>query len=119
MIILLDMLLSLAALLHFANIQDNSWVDRLQNQQKNVCCFDNDGRRLTNPDWDTLGKVDSEYNGMSGYRVFEDGQWYEIPNWAVVTMKNQDGIARVWWTREYTDGKVIKKVRCFIPGALA
>lgn len=100
-----------------AYAQDNSWVDGLQNQQRNVCCFDNDGRRLDDPDWDTLGKVQTEYNGMSGYRVYEDKEWKEVPNWAVVTMKNQDGIARVWWDRNYGFSGITKKVRCFLPGA--
>lgn len=98
--------------------QDNSWVDLLQNQQKNVCCYDNDGRRLVDPEWDTLGKVDADYSGPSGYRVLDDGEWKEIPNWAVVIMKNKDGIARVWWDRSLEEGKTIKKVRCFLPGAL-
>lgn len=107
-----------AASYNAAKSQDNSWVDQLQNQQKNVCCYDNDGRRLTGPDWDTLGKVDADYNGMSGYRVFEDNKWYEVPNWAVVTMKNKDGIPRVWWRQDYEGGNIVKKVFCFLPGTL-
>lgn len=96
----------------------NPWVDGLRNQQNSICCTNNDGRRLDDPDWDTLGKAVEDYNGMSGYRVLEDGEWKDVPNWAVVTQRNHDGIARVWWDREYQGADVIKKIRCFLPGTL-
>lgn len=118
-VIMLVMALALAAYSYnTAKAQDRSWVDKLQNQQGNFCCYDNDGRRLDDPDWDTLGKVDAHSNGWSGYRVFEDGKWYDVPNWAVVTMRNQDGIARVWWHHENIGSDVVKKVMCFMPAAL-
>lgn len=63
MLLLVTFCMAVALAIYSAKGQDNSWVDQLQNQQKSVCCFDNDGRRLTNPDWDTLGKVDADYNG--------------------------------------------------------
>ncbi len=94
------------------------WVDQLHNGNDNVCCFDNDGRRLTDPDWDTLGSVSEERQGPSGYRVMEDGKTYAVPNWAVVKQRNQDGIARVWWDRDASGGNLVKTVRCFIPGSL-
>jgi hypothetical protein len=99
--------------------QQAPWVDQLKSTHGQLCCSNNDGRRLDDPDWDTLGKVQTDYNGTSGYRVYENSQWYDVPNWAVVIERNRDGIARVWWDREYNDqsGTIIKRVRCFIAGA--
>lgn len=95
-----------------------SWVDQLHNGNDNVCCFDNDGRRLTDPDWDTLGAVSADRLGPSGYRVHEDSKTYAVPNWAVVKQRNQDGLARVWFDRDASSGALVKTVRCFIPGSL-
>jgi hypothetical protein len=99
--------------------QPAPWVDQLQSKHGQLCCSNNDGRRLDDPDWDTLGKVQTDYTGTSGYRVWENSQWYDVPNWAVVTERNRDGIARVWWDKDYgPEGRVIsKRVRCFIAGA--
>lgn len=96
-------------------LKDNKWVDELVNENNNRCCQDNDGRRLTDPDWDTLGTVKEGRMGWSGYRVYQDNKWYEVPNWAVVNQKNKDGIARVWWDKTH-DGT--KNVMCFLPGTL-
>lgn len=118
-IIIVSLLIMIDAIVSFpAKSQDNRWVDELMNSNNNRCCYDNDGRRLTDPDWDTLGKVATEHSGPSGYRVYEDGKWHEVPNWAVVTQRNKDGIARVWWTRDYNEGNIIKTVICFLPGTL-
>lgn len=102
-----------------AQTNPNQWVDELKNQLGNVCCFDNDGRRLNGPDWDTLGKVSEDPNGTSGYRVYDEGQWRDVINMAVVTMKNRDGIARVWFAYQSDSRGTIKVVRCFLPGALS
>lgn len=93
------------------------WVDQLQSTEGKVCCFNYDGRRLDDPDWDTLGEVSEEF---SGYRVFEDQKFHEVPKSAVVLMKNQDGIARVWWN-VVTDRGILqgKTLRCFLPGGLS
>ncbi len=81
------------------------WVDQLVSKRGGVCCFDNDGRRLIDPDWD----VQTE-----GYIVrFPEG-WLPVPEEAIVRQTNQDGIARVWSV--VNDGK--REIRCFLPGAL-
>lgn len=90
-----------------ASAQDGSWVDGLHNQSGNVCCFDGDGRRLEDPEW-TAGDP---------YRVARDGKLVDVPPWALVTMKNRDGIARVWWNPIADDAG--NHVRCFLPGALS
>lgn len=88
-IILWGMVLAIDLLVCYPSWSQSSWVDKLRNANENVCCYDNDGRRLDDPDWDTLGKVGTERTEGSGYRVFEDNKWHEVPNWAVVTMRNQ------------------------------
>lgn len=111
-IILWGMILAIDLLISFpGHSQDNRWVDELMNANNNRCCYDNDGRRLIDPEWDTLGKVNKDW---SGYRVYEDAQWHNVPNWAVVTQKNKDGIPRVWWNKTY----VTKTLVCFLPGTL-
>lgn len=112
--IALILALALAFYSYKANAQ--SWVDRLQNKQGAICCTNNDGRRLDDPDWDTLGKVTDDHNGPSGFRVYEDGKWHDVPNWAIVMQSNIDGIPRVWWDRELIGSDIVKKVRCFIVG---
>jgi len=91
------------------------WVDALQNRHGNTCCQDNDGRRLIDPEWDTLGRYVDHPEGPSGYRVLDWGVWRDVPNSAVVTMPNQDGIPRVWFREDGVRGRV---VFCFLPGAL-
>jgi hypothetical protein len=113
------LVLALALAVYSYKAAAQGWVDQLQNAKGSVCCSNNDGRRLDDPDWDTLGKVDADYNGLSGYRVWEDGEWKGVPNWAVVHMRNQDGIARVWFERSYEPGgTTAKRVKCFLPGSL-
>lgn len=82
----------------------SGWVDQLQNQNKNVCCYDNDGRRLDDPEWRTS---DDSYEVL-----FTEG-WVRVPAEAIVTMTNRDGIARVW----SFPGANGRSVRCFLPGA--
>ncbi len=115
-IIMLAMSLLLAAYSYrTAKAQDGSWVDKLRNQSENVCCYDNDGRRLTDPEWDTHGIVQAEREGTSGYRVKDNGEWRDVANWAVVTMKNYDGIPRVWYSHS-AGGK--RMIHCFLRGNL-
>lgn len=108
-----------AVLIASAAAAQNNWVDQLRAESGYVCCTNNDGQRLGEPDWDTQGKVTET---TSGYRVFhgQTKQWYDVPPQAVVMMRNQDGIVRVWWGGETDDlGNVVTPtVRCFLPGAL-
>ncbi len=65
-----------------------------------------------------VGHVQDGPDGNSGYRVFEDGRWYDVSNRAVVKARNQDGIPRAWWSWEHkSNGQVIRKaVICFLKG---
>lgn len=95
----------------------DDWVDKLNNANGNRCCQDNDGRRY--PVWDTLGKVVEGHNGASGYRIFDEGMWKDVPNWAMVNEANLDGIPRVWFESVQMpyDG-VTRRVKCFLVGSL-
>ncbi len=101
-----------------ANAQRGGWVDQLLNGDNSKCCSNNDGERLGGPDWDNLGHAQDGPDGNSGYRVWEDSKWYDVSNRAVVNGRNQDGIPRVWWNRDYdADQSLIRKtVRCFLRG---
>lgn len=117
-IILWSMILAIDLLVSFSShsqSNSNQWVDELLNSNNNRCCYDNDGRRLVDPEWDTLGTVNTN---SSGYRVYEDQKWHEVPNWAVVTQRNKDGIPRVWWNKTYDEGNITKTMICFLPGTL-
>lgn len=97
--------------LGLASAQSSSWVDRLQNDNGNVCCFDNDGRRLDDPEW---RPVDPTFEVL-----FTEG-WIKVPTWAVVKQRNRDGIARVWSYVDVDDGgNGTRQIRCFLPGALS
>lgn len=84
----------------------SEWVDQLQNQNRAVCCYDNDGRRLDDPEWRTVG---------DSYEVLFTEGWLRVPTDAVVTMTNKDGIARVW---SFPGGNG-RSIRCFLPGPLS
>lgn len=86
---------------------DSSWVDQLQNQKRETCCFNSDGRRLDDPDWRTFN---------DHYQVLFTEGWVDVPPEAVVTGKNQDGIARVWSNKQPGEARVI---RCFLRGSLS
>jgi hypothetical protein len=91
-------------------------VPKSQEQVGYPCC-DNGDAEHAEAEWDTT---------KGGYKVFlknplrpdEAGQWFEVPDSAVVERPNLNGIAMVWWSPYYgMDGGMTPKWRCFIPGA--
>ncbi|MEH2571865.1 hypothetical protein V1272_001200 [Bradyrhizobium sp. AZCC 1708] len=50
------------------------------------------------------------------HRPTEPGQWFDVPYSAVIDQPNLSGIAMVWWSPSYTDGRMAPVWRCFIPG---
>lgn len=93
--------------------QDGGWVDQLRSQVGNVCCFNYDGIRLDERDWNFSEK---------GFKVKnqDDGLWYEVPDQSLVKMQNKDGIARVWWSKATGDnGQSTFSVRCFLAPPLS
>lgn len=99
----------LTFLLPFAMAHDpnhpelNGWFKGLHSA-KAYCCAETDGVKLANVDW----KSNSGH-----YQVRIHGDWYTVPDDAVLTVPNLDGETIVW--AQYTNG--IPYILCFIPGA--
>lgn len=83
----------------------NKWFDGLKNGKNLACCSDADGTALIDGDWESR-------NGK--YRVQIKGQWYEVPDEAVLPGPNMDGRTIVWPL--YHLGNIT--IRCFIPGMM-
>ena len=88
----------------FANSPLKPWFDRLASG-KGLCCSFADGFSVQDVDWDTQD---------GHYRVRIYGQWFVVPDAAVVTEANRFGLAVVW---PYNDRYGNTQIRCFMPGA--
>jgi hypothetical protein len=88
----------------FTNSPLKEWFDRLASKN-GLCCAFADGVGVQDVDWDSQ---------EGHYRVRIYGQWFVVPDAAVVTEPNRFGPAVVW---PYTDRFGITRIRCFIPGA--
>jgi hypothetical protein len=88
----------------FANSPLKPWFDRLASG-KGLCCSFADGVSVQDVDWDTQ-------DGQ--YRVRIYGQWFVVPDDAVVAEPNRFGPAVVW---PYNDRYGNTQIRCFMPGA--
>jgi hypothetical protein len=88
----------------YADSPLKTWFDQLASG-KGLCCSFADGVSVQNVDWDTQ-------NGR--YRVRIQGQWFVVPDAAVVTEPNKFGPAVVW---PYQDSDGATQIRCFLPGA--
>ena len=85
----------------------NGWFRSLQSQGLNICCDGSDAKSIEDPDWE---------NNSGRYRVRLEGQWFDVPDTAVVTVPNKYGRALVWPI--YQNGYPIM-IRCFMPGPLS
>ncbi len=88
----------------YANSPLKQWFDQLASG-KGLCCSFADGVSVENVDWDTQD---------GRYRVRIKGQWFVVPDSAVVTEPNKFGPAVVW-PYQAEDGTT--QIRCFLPGA--
>jgi hypothetical protein len=88
----------------FANSPLKEWFDRLVSKN-GLCCAFADGTSVQDVDWDTQ---------EGHYRVRIHGEWFVVPDDAVVTEPNRFGPAIVW---PYNDRYGNTQIRCFIPGA--
>src|SRR5215469_9008448 len=70
----------------YANSPLKSWFDRLASGN-GLCCSFADGFRVDDVDWDTQD---------GHYRVRLNGEWFVVPNNAVVSEPNKFGSAVVW-----------------------
>jgi hypothetical protein len=88
----------------FANSPLKEWFDRLASRN-GLCCAFADGVSVQDVDWDSQ---------EGHYRVRIYGEWFVVPDAAVVTEPNRFGPAVVW---PYNDRYGNTQIRCFMPGA--
>jgi hypothetical protein len=86
------------------NPELKAWFDRLASK-RGPCCSDADGFALTDVDWESKD---------GHYRVRLEGQWYDVPNDAVITEPNRVGRTMIWPIKY--PGTM--HIRCFMPGAM-
>ena len=88
----------------YANSPLKQWFDGLRSG-KGPCCSDADGSAVSDVDWESKD---------GHYRVRIDGDWYDVPEDAVITEPNRVGRTMVWPIRGYQG----LSIRCFIPGSM-
>ena len=87
----------------------NSWFESLKSG-KGPCCSGADGTALSDADWEVSD---------GHYRVRIKGQWWDVPDDAVIKGPNLAGRTIVWPFYNWTLGKPLRiDIRCFIPGAM-
>ena len=93
-----------------------AWFQSLRSKAGEPCCDTGDAEHAE-ATWDMAKR---------GYKVLlrnpqkpnEAGEWFDVPDSAVVDRPNLDGFAMVWWWPSYDhDGTMTPRWRCFIPGA--
>lgn len=87
----------------------NSWFDGLKSG-KGPCCSNADGTVLSDVDWES---------NDGHYRVRIEGEWWDVPDEAVIKEPNLDGQTMVWpvYHRRWDNSVVVVEIRCFIVGA--
>lgn len=88
----------------YANSPLKQWFDSLRSG-KGPCCSDADGSAVSDVDWES---------SSGHYRVRVDGEWYDVPDDAVITEPNRVGRTMVWPIRGYQG----LTIRCFMPGSM-
>ncbi|MBR1125118.1 hypothetical protein JQ628_26600 [Bradyrhizobium lablabi] len=88
----------------YANSPLKQWFDSLKSG-KGPCCSDADGSAVSDVDWESK-------NGH--YRVRIEGEWFDVPEDAVITEPNRVGRTMVWPIRGYGG----MTIRCFMPGSM-
>jgi hypothetical protein len=88
----------------YANSPLKAWFDSLRSG-KGPCCSDADGYAVADPDWES----------KSGhYRVRIEGEWFDVPDDAVITEPNKAGRTMVWPIKGWGG----MTIRCFMPGSM-
>jgi hypothetical protein len=88
----------------YANSPLKAWFDSLKSG-KGPCCSDADGYAVADPDWES----------KSGhYRVRIEGEWFDVPDEAVITEPNRAGRTMVWPIKGWGG----PTIRCFMPGSM-
>jgi hypothetical protein len=89
----------------YAHSPLKEWFDSLRSG-KGPCCSDADGSAVSDVDWESS-------NGR--YRVRIEGEWFDVPEDAVITEPNRVGRTMVWPLRGYSG----LTIRCFMPGSMS
>jgi len=94
----------------YANSPLKEWFDSLRSG-KGPCCSDADGTALSDVDWETKD---------GHYRVRIKGEWWDVPDEAVITEPNRAGRTMVWPIIYYSVANLPLRVeiRCFMPGTM-
>src|SRR5215467_6480559 len=93
----------------YANSPLKSWFESLHSR-KGPCCSDADGTALSDVDWEARD---------GHYRVRIEGQWWDVPEEAVIREPNRAGRTMVWPIYyNATNHPLRVEVRCFIPGTM-
>lgn len=81
----------------------NDWLKSLHSKSKTWCCDGNDHDPIE--EWETRD---------NRYRVKFRGQWFDVPESAIVDGPNKGGDALLWMNKGYMGFSV----RCFMPGSM-
>lgn len=93
----------------YANSALKPWFDSLRSG-KGPCCSDADGSALSDTDWETKD---------GHYRVRIEGEWWDVPDEAVITEPNRAGRTMVWPVYYRALGAKLRvDIRCFMPGSM-
>lgn len=79
------------------------WMKSLHSKNSTWCCDGNDTDAIE--DWETKG---------DHYRVKFRGQWFDVPDGAILDGPNKAGVPLLWMNKGYLGNSV----RCFMPGTL-
>lgn len=80
------------------------WFDSLASK-KGLCCSDADGSAVSDADWETKD---------GHYRVKIEGEWFDVPDDALITEPNLYGKTMVWPIKGWGG----LTIRCFMPGPM-
>jgi hypothetical protein len=93
----------------YANSPLKGWFESLHSS-KGPCCSDADGTALSDVDWDAKD---------GHYRVRVEGQWFDVPDEAVIKEPNRIGRTMVWPVYYRMIGAPLRvDIRCFMPGSM-
>jgi hypothetical protein len=101
----------------------NPWFKELRSA-KQKCCSNDDGALVKDADWEIRPEKQGDIPDKTHYRVRINGDWFDVPDDAVVEGENKVGVSMVWGFPSYTynDSGNIKSttydIRCFLPGTL-
>jgi hypothetical protein len=92
----------------FADSPLHNWFESLHSA-KGPCCSDADGTALSDVDWEARD---------GRYRVRIEGQWWDVPDEAVIKEPNRAGRTMVWPIYYRSPRALRVEIRCFIPGTM-